>query len=67
MQIASRPGIHNMRCLFRVAFVPRDACDLAQQDLTAFEYLYLQVDFFFFVHFANMLIKYDSNQWKTYL
>ncbi|XP_065223815.1 FERM and PDZ domain-containing protein 4 isoform X5 [Planococcus citri] len=41
-RIASRPGIHNMRCLFRVAFVPRDACDLAQQDLTAFEYLYLQ-------------------------
>ena len=32
-----------MRCLFRVAFVPRDACDLAQEDLTAFEYLYLQV------------------------
>jgi hypothetical protein len=43
IQIASRPGIRNMRCLFRVAFVPRDACDLAQQDLTAFEYLYMQV------------------------
>ncbi|XP_039287999.1 uncharacterized protein LOC111046332 isoform X3 [Nilaparvata lugens] len=41
-RIASRPGSHNLRCLFRVAFVPRDACELAQQDLSAFEYLYLQ-------------------------
>ncbi|XP_054270048.1 uncharacterized protein LOC128991297 isoform X2 [Macrosteles quadrilineatus] len=41
-RIASRPGSHNLRCLFRVAFVPRDACDLAQKDLAAFEYLYLQ-------------------------
>ncbi|XP_050521088.1 FERM and PDZ domain-containing protein 4 isoform X2 [Daktulosphaira vitifoliae] len=41
-KVASRPGSHNLRCLFRVAFVPRDACDLAQKDLNAFEYLYLQ-------------------------
>uniref|UniRef100_A0A1B6M6W8 FERM and PDZ domain-containing protein 4 n=1 Tax=Graphocephala atropunctata TaxID=36148 RepID=A0A1B6M6W8_9HEMI len=41
-RIASRPGSHNLRCLFRVTFVPRDACDLAQKDLAAFEYLYLQ-------------------------
>ncbi|XP_025410500.1 FERM and PDZ domain-containing protein 4 isoform X3 [Sipha flava] len=41
-RVASRPGSHNLRCLFRVAFVPRDACDLAQKDLNAFEYLYLQ-------------------------
>lgn len=48
LQIASRPGSHNLRCLFRVAFVPRDACDLAQKDLAAFEYLYLQVFQFIF-------------------
>ncbi|XP_049847284.1 uncharacterized protein LOC126299428 isoform X1 [Schistocerca gregaria] len=41
-RIAARPGSHNLRCLFRVCFVPRDACDLAQQDLIAFEYLYMQ-------------------------
>nr|XP_018902965.1 PREDICTED: FERM and PDZ domain-containing protein 4 isoform X2 [Bemisia tabaci] len=41
-RIASRPGSHNLRCLFRVAFVPRDPCELAQQDLAAFEYLYMQ-------------------------
>ncbi|KAK3923091.1 FERM and PDZ domain-containing protein 4, partial [Frankliniella fusca] len=41
-KIAARPGSHNLRCLFRVAFVPKDACQLAQRDLTAFEYLYLQ-------------------------
>lgn len=44
LKVASRPGSHNLRCLFRVAFVPRDACDLAQKDLNAFEYLYLQVN-----------------------
>lgn len=43
LQIAARPGAHNLRCLFRVAYVPKDACQLAQRDLTAFEYLYLQV------------------------
>jgi hypothetical protein len=43
LQIAARPGSHNLRCLFRVAFVPRDACELAQRDLVAFEYLYMQV------------------------
>jgi hypothetical protein len=43
LQIAARPGSHNLRCLFRVAFVPKDACDLAQRDLVAFEYLYMQV------------------------
>ncbi|PSN30565.1 hypothetical protein C0J52_26752, partial [Blattella germanica] len=41
-RIAARPGSHNLRCLFRVAFVPKDACDLAQKDLIAFEYLYMQ-------------------------
>uniref|UniRef100_T1I9V3 FERM domain-containing protein n=1 Tax=Rhodnius prolixus TaxID=13249 RepID=T1I9V3_RHOPR len=40
--VASRPGTHNLRCLFRVAFVPSDPCDLAQKDLAAFEYFYLQ-------------------------
>nr|CAD7394723.1 unnamed protein product [Timema cristinae] len=32
-RIAARPGSHNLRCLFRVAFVPKDACDLAQRDM----------------------------------
>lgn len=41
-RVASRPGTHNLRCLFRVAFVPSDPCDLAQKDLAAFEYFYLQ-------------------------
>lgn len=41
-RVASRPGTHNLRCLFRVAFVPSDPCDLAQKDLSAFEYFYLQ-------------------------
>jgi hypothetical protein len=47
LQIAARPGSHNLRCLFRVAFVPKDACDLAQRDLAAFEYLYMQVRRYF--------------------
>jgi hypothetical protein len=47
LQIAARPGSHNLRCLFRVAFVPKDACDLAQRDLVAFEYLYMQVRKYF--------------------
>ncbi|XP_063233819.1 uncharacterized protein LOC134537383 isoform X2 [Bacillus rossius redtenbacheri] len=41
-RIAARPGSHNLCCLFRVAFVPKDACDLAQRDMVAFEYLYMQ-------------------------
>lgn len=42
LQIAARPGSHNLRCLFRVAFVPKEAAELAQKDLVAFEYLYMQ-------------------------
>ncbi|XP_071443991.1 uncharacterized protein [Hetaerina americana] len=41
-RIAARPGSHNLRCLFRVAFVPRDASVLAQSDPLAFDYLYMQ-------------------------
>lgn len=41
-RIAARPGSHNLRCLFRVAFVPKEAAELAQKDLVAFEYLYMQ-------------------------
>ena len=42
LQIASRPGAHNLRCLFRVTFVPMDAYDMLRQDSVAFEYLYVQ-------------------------
>lgn len=41
-QIAARPGAHNLRCLFRISFVPRDAYDLLQKDPISFEYLYQQ-------------------------
>ena len=41
-QIASRPGAHNLRCLFRVTFVPTDAYELLRTDSVAFEYLYVQ-------------------------
>nr|XP_023020684.1 FERM and PDZ domain-containing protein 4 [Leptinotarsa decemlineata] len=40
--IASRPGAHKLRCLFRVAFVPASAAALAQKDLNALDYLYTQ-------------------------
>ena len=45
-QIASRPGAHNLRCLFRVTFVPNDAYELLRSDSVAFEYLYVQVTSF---------------------
>ncbi|KAK9881978.1 hypothetical protein WA026_018167 [Henosepilachna vigintioctopunctata] len=41
-RIASRPGAYKLRCLFRVAFVPSSAAALAQQDLNALDYLYIQ-------------------------
>ncbi|XP_061395069.1 uncharacterized protein LOC133330674 [Musca vetustissima] len=41
-KIASRPGAHKLRCLFRVTFVPMSAADLAQKDLNALDYLYMQ-------------------------
>ncbi|KAL4702575.1 hypothetical protein ACJJTC_018570 [Scirpophaga incertulas] len=43
-RIASRPGAHKMRCLFRVAFPPRGdaAAALARRDPLALEYLYAQ-------------------------
>ncbi|CAG9787962.1 unnamed protein product [Diatraea saccharalis] len=41
-RIAARPGSHKMRCLFRVVFMPSSAAELAQRDLAALEYLYLQ-------------------------
>ena len=42
LQIASRPGAQNLRCLFRVTFVPVDAYELLRSDPMAFEYLYVQ-------------------------
>ncbi|CAH2046799.1 unnamed protein product, partial [Iphiclides podalirius] len=41
-RIAAKPGSHKMRCLYRVAFVPSSAGELAQRDLAALDYLYLQ-------------------------
>ncbi|VVC88050.1 unnamed protein product [Leptidea sinapis] len=41
-RIAARPGSHKMRCLYRIVFMPTSAAELAQQDLAALEYLYLQ-------------------------
>ncbi|XP_037956584.1 uncharacterized protein LOC119686158 [Teleopsis dalmanni] len=41
-RIAARPGAHKLRCLFRVTFVPISAADLAQRDLNALDYLYMQ-------------------------
>ncbi|KAH8311181.1 hypothetical protein KR044_004686 [Drosophila immigrans] len=42
LQIAARPGAHKLRCLFRITFVPISAAELAQRDLHALDYLYLQ-------------------------
>ncbi|XP_072932460.1 uncharacterized protein [Epargyreus clarus] len=41
-RIAARPGSHKMRCLYRVVFMPSSAAELAQRDLAALDYLYLQ-------------------------
>uniref|UniRef100_A0A182ILB6 Uncharacterized protein n=1 Tax=Anopheles atroparvus TaxID=41427 RepID=A0A182ILB6_ANOAO len=41
-RIAARPGAHKLRCLFRVTFVPVSAAALAQKDLNALDYLFLQ-------------------------
>ena len=43
LQIAARPGSQHFKCLYRVAFVPRDAYDLLTADPNAFEYFYMQV------------------------
>ena len=40
--LATRPGAHNLRCLLRIAFVPKDAYDLLRKDTGAFDYLYMQ-------------------------
>ena len=42
-QVAARPGSQHFKCLYRVAFVPRDAYDLLTADPNAFEYFYMQV------------------------
>ncbi|XP_076858066.1 FERM and PDZ domain-containing protein 4 isoform X2 [Brachyhypopomus gauderio] len=41
-QVTQRPGSHKMKCLFRIAFVPKDPVDLLRRDPVAFEYLYVQ-------------------------
>ncbi|XP_058247591.1 FERM and PDZ domain-containing protein 4 isoform X2 [Hemibagrus wyckioides] len=41
-RVTQRPGSHKMRCLFRIAFVPRDPVDLLRRDPVTFEYLYVQ-------------------------
>lgn len=42
LQIASRPGAHKLRCLFRITFVPTSAATIAQTDLNALDYLFMQ-------------------------
>lgn len=42
LQIAARPGAHKLRCLFRVTFVPVSSAQLAQKDLNALDYLFMQ-------------------------
>ncbi|XP_030373813.1 uncharacterized protein LOC115623555 [Scaptodrosophila lebanonensis] len=41
-RVAARPGAHKLRCLFRITFVPISAAELAQKDLNALDYLYMQ-------------------------
>lgn len=41
-RIATRPGAHKLRCLFRITFVPVTAAELAQRDLSALDYLFMQ-------------------------
>ncbi|XP_035267689.1 FERM and PDZ domain-containing protein 4-like isoform X2 [Anguilla anguilla] len=41
-QVTQRPGLHNMKCFFRITFVPKDPVDLLRRDAVAFEYLYVQ-------------------------
>lgn len=42
-QVVQKKDSHDYRCLFRVCFIPRDPADLLQDDPSAFEYLFLQV------------------------
>ncbi|XP_036401542.1 FERM and PDZ domain-containing protein 4-like isoform X2 [Megalops cyprinoides] len=41
-QVTQRPGLHKMKCFFRITFVPKDPVDLLRRDAMAFEYLYVQ-------------------------
>ncbi len=43
-QVVQKKEAHDYRCLFRVCFMPKNLKMLLQEDPTAFEYLYLQVD-----------------------
>uniref|UniRef100_A0AAQ4NMX7 FERM and PDZ domain containing 4 n=1 Tax=Gasterosteus aculeatus aculeatus TaxID=481459 RepID=A0AAQ4NMX7_GASAC len=41
-QVTQRPGCEEMKCFFRLSFVPRDPVELLRRDAVAFEYLYVQ-------------------------
>lgn len=41
-KIAARPGAHNLRCLFRLTFVPKDIYEFMQRDAVGFDYLFMQ-------------------------
>ena len=58
-RIASRPGAHNLRCLFRVNFVPIDAYELLRKDSVAFEYLYVQC--------CNDVTQVSNKIWLSYI
>ncbi|XP_051566553.1 FERM and PDZ domain-containing protein 4-like [Myxocyprinus asiaticus] len=42
MQVTQRPGLHKMKCYFRISFLPKDPVDLLRRDAVAFDYLYVQ-------------------------
>ncbi|KAJ8003491.1 hypothetical protein DPEC_G00148860 [Dallia pectoralis] len=41
-QVTQRPGSDEMKCFFRISFVPKDPVELLRRDAVAFEYLYVQ-------------------------
>ncbi|XP_074593078.1 uncharacterized protein LOC141848868 isoform X2 [Brevipalpus obovatus] len=41
-KIAARPGAHNLRCLFRICFVPKDISTMFNADPLSFDYFYAQ-------------------------
>lgn len=47
-QVASRPESQNVKCLFRLTFIPKDVYDLLQTDNVAFDYFFTQVCSLFF-------------------
>lgn len=64
LQVTQQPGSHKMRCLFRIAFVPRDPVDLLRRDPVSFEYLYVQVTAINMSHY-NPQTRGESDKTRT--